>query len=75
MFGASHRFDRLKKDYRNRLSEGIGKTAERIAWQLSSEVDVRILISTLDVLGEDSARAKFFQAILGFFNSENVLIP
>ena len=72
MFGASHRFDRLKKDYRNRLSEGIGKTAEKTACQLSSEIDVRILTSTLDALGEDSARAKFFDATPGFFISKHV---
>ena len=72
VFGASHRFDRLKKDYRNRLSEGIGKTAEKTACQLSSEIDVRILTSTLDALGEDSARAKFFDATPGFFISKHV---
>jgi len=72
MFGASCRFDTLKKDYRNRISDGIGKTAEKFASKLSPEIDVRILISTLDGLGEDSARAKFFEAIPGFFNSERV---
>ena len=72
MFGASRRFDSLKKDYRDRLSEGIGKTAEKTAWQLSSEIDVRILTSTLDAQGEDSARAKFFEAIPGFFDSKHV---
>jgi len=75
MFGASHRFDSLKKDYRNRLSEGIGKMAEKTAWKLSSEIDVSILTSTLDALGEDGARAKFFEAIPGFFNSEHVVNP
>ena len=74
MFGAGHRFESLKKDYRDRLSEGIGKTAKKTAWQSSSEIDVRILISTLDALGEDSARAKFFEAIPGFFNSKHVVI-
>ena len=73
MFGASHRFDSLKKDYRNRLSEGIGKTAEKTAWQLPSEIDVRILISTLDAQGEDGARAKFFEVIPGFFDSKHVV--
>jgi len=72
MFGTGRRFDSLKKDYHNRLSEGIGKTAEKTAWQSSSEIDVRILISTLDAQGEDSARAKFFEAIPGFFDSKHV---
>ena len=72
MFGAGHHLNGLKKDYRDRLSEGIGKTAEKTAWQLSSEIDVRILTSTLDAQGEDSARAKFFEAIPGFFDSRHV---
>jgi hypothetical protein len=75
MFGASRRFDSLKKkkkDYRDRLSDGIEKTAKKTAWQLSSEIDVRILTSTLDAQGEDSARAKFFEAIPGFFDSKHV---
>ena len=72
MFGTSRRFDTSKKDYRNRISDGIEKTAEKFAMQLSPEIDVRILKSTLDALGEDSARAKFFEAIPGFLNSEHV---
>ena len=73
MFGTGHRFDSLKKDYRNRLSEGIGKTAEKTVWQSPSEIDVRILISTLDAQGEDGARAKFFEVIPGFFDSKHVV--
>jgi len=72
VFGSSHRFDKLKTKYHNRLLDGIGKTAEKIAWKLSSEIDVRILGSTLDGLGEDRARATFFAAIPGFFNSKQV---
>ena len=75
IFGAGRRFDSLKKDYRDRLSEGIRKTAEKAAWQSSSEIDVRILITTLDAQGEDSARAKFFEVIPGFFNSQQVDLP
>jgi len=62
----------LKTKYHNRFSDGIGKTAEKIAGELSSEIDVRILGSTLDGLGEDRARATFFAAIPGFFNSKQV---
>jgi len=72
VFGSSHRFDKLKIKYHNRLLDGIGKTAEKIAWELSPEIDVRILGSTLDSLREDRARAKFFAAIPGFFNSKQV---
>ena len=72
MFCASHRFDLLKKDYLTRFSDGIGKTAEKTARKLSSVIDVRILISTLDAQREDSARAKFFKAIPGFFDSKHV---
>ena len=72
IFGTSRRFHILKEDYLNRLSDGIGKTAERTARQLSPVIDVRILISTLDALREDSARAKFFEAIPGFFDSKHV---
>jgi len=72
MFGTSRRFDISKKDYRNRISDGIEKTAAKVAWRLSPEIDVRILMSTLDALGEDGARAKFFEAIPGFLNSEHV---
>jgi len=74
MFCDSRCFDGLKKYYYDRLFDGVGKTAERIARQLSSEIDVRVLISTLDAQGEDGAREKFFEAIPGFLNSghENV---
>ena len=65
-FGGHH-FYGLKGDYLNQFSEGIAKTAERIA--VSSEIDVRILVSTLDALGDDGARAKYFEAIQSFFNS------
>jgi len=71
-FGAGHHLDSLKDYYHNRFSEGIGKTAEKTAWQSPSEIDVRILIATLDAQGEDGARAKFFEAIPGFFSSELV---
>ena len=65
--------DILRNDYRIQISDGIGKTAEKLTWQRSSEIDARILISTLDALGEDSARAKFFEAIPGFLKSKHVV--
>ena len=72
IFPASRRFHGLKMDYYNRFSDGMGKTAEKTARKLSPEIDVRILTSTLDALGEDGARSKFFAAIPGFFDSNHV---
>ena len=71
----SRYFDGLKKYYYNRLFDGVGKMVERIALQLPSEIDVHILQSTLDGLGEDGARTRFFAAIPGFFSSQLVEIP
>jgi hypothetical protein len=73
MFCASRRFDILRSGYRIRISNGIGKAAEKIAWQRPSDIDIRILISTLDALREDGALAKFFEAIPGFLDSEQDL--
>ena len=72
MFPTSRRFDDLKEEYHNRFSDGIGKTAEKTARKLSPEIDVRILTSTLDALGEDGTRSRFFAAIPGFFDSNHV---
>jgi len=66
-------FDNLKYYY-ERLSDGIGKTAQKTAWEMASETDVRILVSTLEALGKDGARAKFFEAIPGFFESNQVQV-
>ena len=63
------RFDILRNGYRIRMSDGIGKTAEKLAWERPSEIDLRILILTLDYLREDGALEKFFEAIPSFFNS------
>jgi len=67
-------FDGLKKYYYNRLFDGVGNTVERIALQLPSEIDFRVLQSTFDALEEDGARSRFFAAIPGFF-STHVEIP
>ena len=74
VLGTSIRFDGLKEYYHERHSDGIGKTAEKTAWRMSSEIDVRILESTLDAPGEDGARARFFEAIPGFFDSDQVQV-
>ena len=72
IFCVGRRFDILRGGYHIRMSDGIGKTAEKIAWQRRSEIDLRILISTLEALREDGALANFFEAIPDFFSSEEV---
>jgi hypothetical protein len=42
------------------------------AWKQASEIDVRVLQSTLDALDEAGAQEEFFGAIPGFFESELV---
>ena len=41
---------------------------------MASGIDVRILVSTLEALGKDVARAEFFEAIPGFFDSNQVQV-
>ena len=66
------RFHRLKETYYNQFLEDIGKTAEEIAWKQASDIDIRVLESTFDALGEVGAQEDFFAAIPGFFESELV---
>jgi hypothetical protein len=66
------RFHRLKESYYNQFLEDIGKTAEEIAWKQASDIDIRVLESTFDALGEVGAQEEFFAAIPGFFESEVV---
>ena len=72
VFSTSRRCHKLKKYYHKRLVEGMGKTAEKTASRLSSEMDVRVLISSLGNLGEDGVGEEFFKAIPGIFNSDQV---
>jgi hypothetical protein len=66
------RFRRLKETYYNQFLEDIGKTAEEIAWKQASDIDIRVLESTFEALGEVGAQEEFFAAIPGFFESELV---
>ena len=66
------RFRRLKESYYNQFLEDIGRTAEEIAWKQASDIDIRVLESTFDALGEVGAQEEFFAAIPGFFESELV---
>ena len=71
-FDTGRNFDAGKRYYHRRLIEGMGKTAEETAWQQSSKMDVRVLISTLDDVGEDDSPEEVFKAVPGFFNSERL---
>ena len=66
------RFRRLKESYYNQFLEDIGRTAEELAWKQASDIDIRVLESTFDALGEVGAQEEFFAAIPGFFESELV---
>jgi len=72
VFSASENFEAWKRYYYRRLVEGMGKTAEETALQLSSKMDVRVLISTLDAVGEDDSPEDIFKEVPGFFNFEQV---
>ena len=74
VFCDSRCFDGLKTYYHNRLFDGVGKTVERIALQLPSEIDFCVFRSTFDALGEDGARSRFLAATPGFF-SKHVEVP
>src|SRR5579863_968034 len=50
----------------------MGKTAEKTASQRSLEIDVRVMMSTLDAVAEDDALAECFESIPSFFNSDQV---
>jgi hypothetical protein len=65
-------FRSLKESYYDQFLEDIGKTAEEIAWKQASDIDIRVLESTFDALGEVGAQEEFFAAIPGFFESEVV---
>ena len=73
LFRTSHHVRILKADYHKRFVEGsMRKRAEKTASQRSSEIDARVLTSTLDAVGEDDSPEEFFKALPGFFNSEQV---
>ena len=71
-FGASPRSDSLKIHHNNRPLDGIEKTAENIAWQQPSKLDVHILGQKLDALGKDDAWEESFKTITSLFDSEQV---
>ncbi len=66
------RFRYLSEHYGRRMSGGVSRAAEEAASEQSSEIDVGILDWTADNLGEDDTQEKFFDAIPGFVNPQNV---
>ena len=69
---AVERFRKSRDHYRKLFFEDIRKIAEETALQQSSVIDVHVLESMFDALGEDRAQEEFFEAIPGFFDSELV---
>ena len=66
------RYDKLRDGHRARMLGGVEKAAEEVASKRSSEIDGRILGWTVRALGDDDSLEKFFEAILGFFDSKLV---
>jgi hypothetical protein len=54
------------------LLERLEKKAEEIVLEKSPKLDAKILESLLDTLGRDSEREMFFEAIPGFYDSQEV---
>ena len=60
------------KSYSGLFSQGIAKAAEETARKLSSEIDWRVLIWTLESLDEEHELERFFSGLPGFWNSRVV---
>jgi hypothetical protein len=60
---------------KRRCIEGMVKTAEDTALKISSEIDARALMWTLNSLDEDHELERFFAGIPGFCNSKVVSNP
>ena len=63
------RFDASQKKNRDRLLRRMGIAAQAASMDSSQETDLRIVESTLAVLGENDKLDQFFDAIPGFFSS------
>ena len=71
------RFRRLAGRYRKMLVQGMQKTAEETALNLSSEIDTRAFMWTFDCLDEDHELERFFSGLPGLRSSKVVdsLLP
>ena len=74
-FATYARFRDLEKRYRQRLIQGMRKTAEETALKLPPEIDTRTFIWTFDSLDEDHELERFFSGLPGFRNSKVVKDP
>ena len=69
---ATRRRPEVLKSYIRLFSQGIVKAAEETARKLSSEIDWRVLIWTLESLDEEHELERFFSGLPGFWNSRVV---
>ena len=70
-----HRFRDLENSYRKSLAQGMQKTAEETALNMSSEIDTRAFMRTFDCLDEDHELERFFSGLPGFRSSKVVKDP
>ena len=70
-----HRFRDLENSYRKSLAQGMQKTAEETALNMSSEIDTRAFMWTFDCLDEDHELERFFSGLPGFRSSKVVEDP
>jgi hypothetical protein len=64
------RFGDLQNRYRRRLLHGIEEAAEESAQKISSEIDSRVLLWTLQASDEDHELERFFESIPDFCGSK-----
>ena len=72
---AISRFYWLKRTYREKLVQGMQKTAEETALNSSSDIDARALMWTFDSLDEDHELERFFSGFPGLRSSKLVDNP
>ena len=72
---AYHRYLDLENSYRKSLAQGMQKTAEETALNMSSEIDTRAFLWTFDCLDEDDELERFFSGLPGFRSSKVVKDP
>ena len=72
---ASDRFLSLEESCRKSLAQGMQKTAEETALNLSSDIDTRAFMWTFDCLDEDHELESFFSGLPGFRSSKVVNDP
>ncbi len=68
-------FDERRKRYREWFVRGLSKSAEEFARKVSSVIDGRALMWTLDSSDEDRGLERFFASIPGFCNSNVIDNP